>query len=91
MSKLAIVLIAYAPLALLRGWVIALLWGWYVTDYFGLKALTIIEAVGLGILFTAFHIGKPTNDEKPIGYEIAYYALVPLLALLFGWLWSFSR
>jgi hypothetical protein len=93
MMKLVAVLAAYVPLALLRGWVIALLWGWYVADYFDLSPLTVVEAVGLGVLASVFLSRPPTEEEKERGVaeDILYAAMFPLLALLFGWLWSFVR
>lgn len=90
--KALILLAAYVPLALLRGWVIALLWEWYVTDYFGLPLLTIVEAVGLGILVTVFLSRMPSKDEEERGvvYTLTWVVASPLLALGFGWLWSFA-
>lgn len=90
MSNLG-VLIAYVPLALFRGWVISILWQWYVTDYFGLAPLTVIEAVGLGIVVSVFTPSPTPDDEKGLWYPLVYSLILTLVALTFGWLWSFAR
>lgn len=93
MTPLIATLAAYIPLALLRGWVIALLWGWYVTDYFGARPLTIVEAVGLGILASLFTPSGPDDsDEEGWWIKSILRALInPILALAFGFAWSFLR
>lgn len=91
--KAVVWLVAYVPLALLRGWVIALLWGWYVVDYFGLAPLTIVQAVGLGLLVSLFTSRAPTEEDqqRSVIEELFYAAMFPLLTLAFGALWSLAR
>lgn len=91
--KLAVILAAYVPLALLRGWVISLLWGWYVTDYFGVRSLDVTEGVGLGILVSLSMSRSPTkeDEERHWAIDLAHMMLFPLIALAFGWAWSFVR
>lgn len=93
MTPLVAMLIAYVPLALFRGWVIALLWGWYVSDYFGAPSLTIVEAVGLGILASLF-TSHSSDDDQEDGWwikAILRALITPVLALVFGFAWSFLR
>jgi cytochrome bd-type quinol oxidase subunit 1 len=91
--KLAALLVLSIPLSLFRGWVLALLWGWYVADYFGLRHLTVVEGVGLGILATLMVARAPSaEDQDRTVVETALISVsYGLIALLFGWLWSFAR
>lgn len=88
MTAVAFALAAYIPLALLRGWVLSLLWGWYVVDYFGMRALSVVEAVGLSLLVGLLTAGFPPADDRPVWFGAAYSALISLTVLAFGWLWS---
>lgn len=92
MSVIVATGILYVPLALFRGWVISLLWGWYVSDTFGLERLTVVQAVGLGILVFMFTARRdPDDDDRSLWLNLAYAALFPALGLVFGWAWSFAR
>jgi hypothetical protein len=87
-----VTLVGYVPLALFRGWVISLLWGWYVADYFGFARLTIVEAVGLGILVSVFTSHRnPDDGDRSVWLDLTYAVMFPALGLLFGWAWSFAR
>lgn len=90
MSEIVIIWLAYVPLALWRGLVVAALWGWYV-EPFGLPALTVVQAVGLGILASLFNPHSPSKEDEERGalWFVAYQMLFAALALALGWAWSF--
>lgn len=86
-STLVVLVIA----AILNGWALATLWLWFVVPLFGLPALTVPYAVGLGLIVN-FLTYQDTNNKKE-GQEVfdavitAIAVLVsrPLFAVLFGW------
>ena len=73
--------------ALWRGYVLSLLWAWFVVPVFGAPPLGIPAALGLSLLvaaLTAQHmrIGTP----KDLGYAMGVALLAPPATLLFGWI-----
>ena len=38
------------PLVIFRGWVLSILWGWFIVPSFGLPPLSIAAAIGLSLL-----------------------------------------
>ena len=55
-SKTVIVLILWAVFMLINGWVLEVIWGWFMVPIFNLPAITIVEAMGLSLVvsFTFF-------------------------------------
>jgi len=78
-----------------QGYVGSVLWGWFIVPPFGIKSLSVTEAIGL-TLVAKFFSHVPTiskvkdKDEKPLieqtvdGVSIAFG--VPAISLLFGWI-----
>lgn len=75
----AVTAVVFFPLAILRGFVLMMLWGWYVVPLFHLPSLTIAYAYGLGLLAS---YAIPSGDRKPSWGMVVY----PVLVLLFGWI-----
>lgn len=93
MSGIVVLLVAYVPLALFRGWVTALLWQWYVADYSDIPPLTVVQAVGIGILVSMFTGRVPSEEERDRHWvwDLGFGLLYPAIALGFGWAWTFAR
>jgi hypothetical protein len=75
--------------AILRGYVFAILWGWFIVPAF--HAPSISTPLAIGILIT---IGEVTRQyvpskEKDTWMPICTALLSPLMALLCGWIVRF--
>jgi hypothetical protein len=85
-----IIIIALIPLAaIFQGWVLTVLWGWFVAPTFNLPELSIATAIGLTLvvgMFKSYNInrGEKTTDDKIA--EAIGVVLIPLLFLFFGWI-----
>ncbi|HEX5446798.1 MAG TPA: hypothetical protein VFW87_23470, partial [Pirellulales bacterium] len=72
--------------AILRGWVLSILWAWFIASQFGLPTLGIAQAIGIALTVGMFAPrGKcPDKDERAV-YErmieaIVWSTLAPPLA-----------
>lgn len=81
-----IVLGLLVPLALLRGFVLQTLWGWFVVPVFGAPALSLMIAIGLGLLVSLLEPITPPIPTKHIPRYLAIAFLNPLLILICGWI-----
>lgn len=74
--------------SILRGWVLSILWGWFVVPTFGLPALSIPIAIGIGLIlaFTTHQISLKKEEDKSSGTQFSNTILHPLLILLVGWI-----
>jgi len=89
---LAVLAIAIPVSILWTGYVLAVLWGWFVVPTFGLPALSIPAAFGIALI-ASFTCKADTYDlakeDKPAGEQfvgmLAYSLLKPAAALVFGW------
>lgn len=92
MTALVIVFLAAGIIALmvlatiLRGWVLSILWGWFVVPIFGFPPLAISQAIGIAITISLVaHQYVPTDKEQN-WQPFVYCFLYPLVALLAGWI-----
>jgi hypothetical protein len=91
---LAVGMILWLPLAALNGWVLSVLWGWFVVPTFSLAPLSVPQAIGLALITTAltYHIDTDTKTERhePVASLIAGVCaavIKPLFALFAGWVY----
>lgn len=87
-----IVLLAVVPAIMLRGWILSILWGWFVVP-FGLPQIGIAWAIGLATVVSAITPtptgesgGKTKTAKEQLGEVISNFLFLPLLILLFGWI-----
>ncbi len=73
--------------ALMNGYVLSVLWGWFVAGYFGLKVLTIPAAYGLGLIvsFLTYRSNLKT-EERSVWVNVSLVFFVPLFYLFMGWI-----
>jgi len=76
-------------IALLHGFVLMQLWGWFVVPVFGAPSLSLVEAMGIALV-----VGYLTNQYIPVPKEkkLEYYTATfggPLFVLLLGWILHF--
>lgn len=76
---LAVVIV---PLALLRGWVLSLLWGWFIVPL-GVPAVGVVHAIGIAFVVGMFTSAAKVDSDHP-WRNIAIGFLAPLLTLAFG-------
>lgn len=101
LAGIAILLIGaliVVPLAILRGWVFSVLWGWFIVPIFGLPALGIATAIGVMFTVTYLVSGSKANEiaearkkEDPEWKtKLFNLFLEPLVVLGLGWvIWRF--
>jgi len=87
---LAFVLIVVG--VLLKGYVLTVLWGWFVVTTFGLPALSLASAIGIALTvsFLTHQVIEQQEKKRDIAdsvvHSVGVTVLHPLLALLMGWI-----
>jgi hypothetical protein len=78
--------------AIINGWVLSLLWLWFIVGIFGLPALSIPQAIGISLIvgfLTPQAISStklPKKEDGTTDYVPAITALLrPFIMLLWGW------
>jgi hypothetical protein len=66
-------------------YVLSILWGWFAVPLFGLRALSVPEALGVALIVGAMARPYVPSREGDTGERIAMVFLKPALALLIGW------
>ena len=77
--------------AIWRGYVLSILWGWFVVPTFHLPQLSIVAAIGIAMVVSYLtHQTSMGKDEREgwdaFGYTKAITIINPLIALFFGWI-----
>ena len=79
--------VSFPIVIVLRGYVLSVLWGWFIVGHFALPTISIAEALGLSTLTNIFlYTGNPSSDPKTEGgvlWKLMLGLLKPVLALLF--------
>jgi hypothetical protein len=72
---------------LLRGYVGAILWNWFIAPTFGVIELTTLQAIGVVMAVNAFSTRSYSSHKDRTGLEAAFALFLPELFLwLFGWI-----
>jgi hypothetical protein len=76
--------------AVWEGFVLTKLWAWFVVTTFGLPILTLLPAIGVGLVIDLVTPrGKQTKDTRDEGEQfedaITYALFSPAIVLLVGW------
>ena len=76
-------------LAIVDGWVLSILWDWFVVSLFGLQSLSIPQAIGfslvVGYLTHQTMPNQKNKDDKVDYVALASQLLKPFMALFIGW------
>ncbi len=75
-----------ALFAVYRGWVFAILWGWFAVPLFGLPALSIPAAIGIAMVVSMLTMRSSDPAKENQWATFTAQALAPLFALLIGWI-----
>lgn len=83
--------IGYVVSTIYSGWVLTVLWGWFIVSTFGLPALSIPLAIGLNLLVVLLTINAQPYTDKEKGFfesvsgAMVFGATVRTLFLISGW------
>lgn len=94
MSKgvMALVVIGLTILQIIwYGWVLQVLWGWFIVPTFSLAALTIAQALGIALIVRMLttNQGQTDSDKNDAVLRAAINGfLFPLITLIIGWIVS---
>jgi hypothetical protein len=83
--KLASFILVLFLSACLEGWVISLLWGWFMVPTFGLPSLSIPLALGISLVISASRPPSQIADGKEIEHCVKAF-LHPPMCLLIGFI-----
>ena len=82
----ALSLIALTIMAsLLNGVALKLLWGWFMIPTFSLPAISLVQAMGIGIMIgflTQQHIPRDQDAKKEV---FLFEVVSPVIAIVVGW------
>lgn len=94
MGKIAVALLAFVGIAvfltasaIVNGWVLGILWGWFIIPVFALPALNIPQAIGLGIVVSwlTYHYEK-SDDNTDWVHAVTTVIMRPIIVLLLGYI-----
>jgi len=87
---IAVVFGLIALVSVIKGFVIAKIWLWFMVPIFGLPVLSIAQAIGVALvigIFTNEHASLTQQDDpKKKKNAILTGLLAPFMTLLFGWI-----
>jgi len=92
-SILFISIVIDIPLVLMSGFTLSVLWSWFIVPLFPVEELTLIQAMGLGMVISYTsrnQIKKPEDvDYVPFIFEHVVSSFMrSLSALAFGWAYT---
>lgn len=74
----------YVPIVLLDGWVMHVLWNWFMVATFGLPALGVLAAVGVSCCICSFVSQSHGKDDRSAGTVLMEGLLRPFMFLVIG-------
>lgn len=77
--------------AVMTGWVLSVLWGWFIVPVFSVPHLSVGTAIGLSLVVDILVRQRKSSSEKKelsdiIIEAVSYAILSPLLVLFIGWI-----
>ena len=88
-AAIPVVMVLTALVYILKGWVLSILWGWFVVPTFHLPPLNVVTAIGVSMVFSYAINGLQTakiNEEENTWKKIATMLLAPFVVLGTGWI-----
>lgn len=83
LGKVTFAVIAIVLGTLISGYVLTVLWDWFISDTFGIKRITIQQAIGIDLIknYFLYHISSKIKSEKTTkGFgESLFYAIIESL------------
>ena len=81
LGLIALMIVAY----LVNGVALKLLWSWFMVPTLGLPVISLVQAIGIGIVIgflTQQHIPRNEDEKKEL---LVFEVLNPVLAIAVGW------
>jgi len=80
-------LAAFLVAVLLEGYVLSVLWGWFIVPVFSAPRLTVAYAIGLALLvgMLTHRVRKP-EDTPETPFFLAMSVINPVIFLVIGWI-----
>ncbi len=80
------------PATIIGGFILQKLWEWWVADTFGIKELTLVEAMGLSTLRSYYTFKGETTKRKKVNWKKFFSNIISiLLILLMAWVLTFFK
>lgn len=73
-----------AVIAVYRGWILTVLWGWFIEPFFNIDTPSLAMAIGFMLIVGLMIPPKPVDEDKG-GKHLALAFTSPIVALLMGW------
>jgi len=80
------VVAAIIALSILRGWVLSILWGWFIVPIFKAPPIGVAQAIAIAITVSLLAHQYVPSKEKNTWGPLIFGCLLPLMALLIGWI-----
>lgn len=83
--------VIWIPFAILDGFVLIKLWGWFIVPTFALPTLGLAAAIGIAMIIrylTHEHKWDGEKNKKNLGSQFAIAISYPILSLLLGYIVS---
>lgn len=75
------------PAAILNGWALSTIWGWFVVPTFGVPALSIPTAIGISIVLSLLtHQPDLRKENGDFSKAFTYLFLRPFLVVGIAWI-----
>lgn len=75
--------------AMLSGYVLSVLWGWFIVPVFHLPQIGIVTGSGISIVVNMLiHSATPEREYDEWWHPLVPLFSSPLFALFFGWIWK---
>jgi hypothetical protein len=85
-GKLVLALIGMVISTTFRGFVLSILWGWFMVPIFNVPTLSIAPAIGLSLIVGFLTVSLPNeNSENSFSYAIIYSLGFSAFSLLIGY------
>ena len=73
-----------------NGYVLTILWDWFVVPFFGIDSLSIPSAIGIAMIVRYLTHQREAHDDKEkvmdkLGEAFIYAIIMPLFVLFAGW------
>lgn len=85
-NKLLWMLLLLFPMICLRGWVLSVVWGWFVAPLFALPELKFTPAIGLMIVVDFLKPKELGDSDRSVAYMIGLGISNCILTLGIGWI-----
>lgn len=79
--------------AIMKGWALSVMWGWFIVPLFKLPAMSIPQAIGIGMIVSYLTNQSQSKEDvqdksftELIGRLLGYTILVPALSVGFAWI-----